>query len=81
MLEENHHNVVGFYENWNWKRECFIIQCRCCGNIWITTSIERCVCCDSGNIVPVPYRDHHLFSFNWLRKHGFPYVEELVKNG
>lgn len=79
MLEETYLNGVSIYENWNWKKECFIIQCRFCGNIWISTCIERCVVCGSGNVFPVPYRDHHLFSLGWLSRHGFPFVEELVK--
>ena len=79
MLEETYHSVRNFYENWEWKKDCYIIQCRYCGNIWISTSIERCICCSSGNIFPIPFRNHSLFSFDWLRGHGFPFVEELTK--
>ena len=79
MLEETYHNVVSFYENWNWKKECYISLCRHCGNIIITTSIIRCPVCESGNILVVPFRDHPSFSFRWLDRHGFSYIKELLK--
>ena len=78
MLEEHYINGVSIFEQWNWKRECFIQNCRYCGNITIATHIMCCPVCGSGNIVVVPFRDHPSFSTSWLVCHGFPYLEERL---
>ena len=76
MLEEHYIDGVSIFENWNWKKECYITLCRYCGDIFITSDIIRCPICGSGNIVVVPFRDHPCFNSHWLRCHGFEYVEE-----
>ena len=81
MIEEDYINCENVYENWNWKKECFIIKCNYCGNIWVSTCIERCICCDSGDINPVPFRNHSCFSLHWLRSHGFPFIERVLDDG
>ena len=76
MLEEHYIDGVSIFENWNWKKECYITLCRYCGDIFITSDIIRCPVCGSGNILVVPFRDHPLFSNRWLCCHGFSYLEE-----
>jgi len=78
-LFDEKYNIGRFYENWNWKRECFITNCRCCGNIFISSDIIRCPNCNSGNIWPIPFRDHQHFCYRWLELHGFKYIKELIK--
>ena len=79
MLEEHYIDGVDIFENWNWKKECFICLCRYCGDVFITTNIMRCPICGCGNIVVVPFRDHPKFNVHWLNSHGFIYLEERTK--
>jgi len=76
QLEEHYRDGASIFERWNWKQECFICNCNYCGNVFITTSIIRCPCCDSGNICVVPFRDTDKFNLHWLMDHGFRYVQE-----
>jgi len=80
LLEEDYLNIYNRYcERWDWKRECFIIRCGYCGNIWISSDIDWCPVCESGNIVPVPFRDNRFFNLSWLKSHGFPYIERVLR--
>lgn len=81
MLEEHYISGVSIYENWNWKRECFIKLCYKCGHIWISTSDKtNCPCCFSNYYYPVPFRDCPQFSMEWLKKNFCKYIEELLNN-
>jgi hypothetical protein len=67
-----------FYEHWDWKRECFLIKCGFCGNIYICSDIMRCPCCDSGNLKVVPFRNHVNVNISWLKHHGFPFIDRVM---
>jgi len=79
MLEESYINGVDIFENWNWKKECYISLCRFCGDVFISSCIISCPICGSGNIVVYPFRDCPSFNFSWLRCHGFSFLEERLR--
>jgi len=66
-------------EHDEWTKESFINQCRQCGEITISSGFMPCPFCGNGHIHVVPFRDHPGFSYKWLEAHGFPFIEELLK--
>jgi len=60
--------------------DSFLCLCRYCGYVYISTRICRCPDCGFGNIYSIPINNDDRMNMNWLKKNGFPYIDDRLVN-